>query len=37
MCLMRISKLLAKRGVCSRREADEYIKNGLVMINEKVA
>lgn len=29
----RVSKLLAERGLCSRREADEYIEQGLVRVN----
>ena len=29
----RISKLLAQRGLCSRREADEYIEQGLVLLD----
>ncbi len=33
--LERISKLLAGRGLCSRREADEYIKRGWVLLNGK--
>lgn len=33
----RISKLMAQRGMCSRREADAYIEQGLVYVNgEKV-
>jgi len=33
----RISKLMAARGLCSRREADAYIERGLVYVNgEKV-
>ncbi len=33
----RISKLMAQRGLCSRREADAYIERGLVYVNgEKV-
>ncbi len=31
--LVRISKLLASRGVCSRREADYYLEQGLVEVN----
>ncbi|MFA5829549.1 MAG: pseudouridine synthase [Candidatus Gracilibacteria bacterium] len=34
---MRINKFLAQAGVCSRREADELIRNGKVTINGKVA
>jgi 23S rRNA pseudouridine2604 synthase len=30
---VRISKLLAERGLCSRREADAYIERGLVFVN----
>ncbi|HQR03236.1 MAG: rRNA pseudouridine synthase [Proteobacteria bacterium] len=29
----RVSKLLAQRGLCSRREADSYIEQGLVFVN----
>jgi 23S rRNA pseudouridine2604 synthase len=33
----RISKLMAQRGLCSRREADAYIERGMVYVNgEKV-
>lgn len=33
----RVSKLMAARGLCSRREADAYIERGLVYVNgEKV-
>lgn len=31
---VRISKLLAARGICSRREADAFIKRGLVRIDD---
>ena len=35
---VRISKLMAERGLCSRREADSYIERGLVFVNgERVA
>ena len=35
---MRISKLMAERGLCSRREADSYIERGLVFVNgERIA
>ena len=35
---VRISKLLAERGICSRREADDFIARGLVTIDgERVA
>ncbi len=30
---MRLNKFLANSGICSRREADEYIKAGVVTIN----
>jgi len=30
---VRVSKLLAERGLCSRREADVYIERGLVFVN----
>lgn len=30
---VRISKLMAERGLCSRREADGYIERGLVFVN----
>ncbi len=34
---VRISKLMAERGLCSRREADAYIERGMVYVNgEKV-
>ncbi len=29
----RVSKLMAQRGMCSRREADDYIERGLVYVN----
>ncbi|MBU0751486.1 MAG: rRNA pseudouridine synthase [Gammaproteobacteria bacterium] len=29
----RVSKLMAERGLCSRREADAYIERGLVFVN----
>ena len=29
----RVSKLMAERGICSRREADAYIERGLVFVN----
>ncbi|MDY6367930.1 MAG: S4 domain-containing protein, partial [Clostridia bacterium] len=34
---MRINKFLATSGVCSRRAADELIKNGEVIINGNIA
>lgn len=30
---VRLSKLLAQRGLCSRREADEFISRGLVLVD----
>src|SRR4051812_10413036 len=30
---IRVSKLLAQRGLCSRREADAFIERGLVFVN----
>lgn len=30
---VRVSKLLAERGICSRREADLYIEQGLVLLD----
>ncbi|MDF7798328.1 pseudouridine synthase [Pontiellaceae bacterium B1224] len=32
----RISKLMAGRGMCSRREADRYIERGLVLVDGEV-
>ena len=32
---IRVSKLLAERGLCSRREADAYIERGLVFVDGK--
>jgi 23S rRNA pseudouridine2604 synthase len=31
----RVSKLLARKGFCSRREADEFIKRGWVLVDDK--
>ncbi len=31
--LLRLSKLMSERGICSRREADEYISQGLVRVD----
>jgi 23S rRNA pseudouridine2605 synthase len=33
---MRLNKYIAKSGICSRREADEHIKNGLITVNGKL-
>ena len=30
---VRLSKLMAERGLCSRREADDYIERGLVLVD----
>jgi 23S rRNA pseudouridine2604 synthase len=30
---VRLSKLMAQRGICSRREADEFIRRGLVFVD----
>lgn len=30
---VRLSKLMAERGICSRREADRYIEEGLVLVD----
>ena len=35
--IVRINKYLADQGLCTRREADEWIKKGWVKINKKVA
>lgn len=34
--LIRLSKLMAQRGLCSRREADSYIERGLVLVDGQV-
>lgn len=33
--LVRLSKLMSERGICSRREADEYIQRGWVLVDGK--
>ena len=33
---LRLSKLMSERGLCSRREADEYIARGLVRVNGEI-
>ena len=34
----RLSKVMAQRGMCSRREADRYIERGLVYVDgEQIA
>jgi 23S rRNA pseudouridine2604 synthase len=32
----RLSKVMAERGICSRREADEWIENGWVKVNGEI-
>lgn len=34
--LLRLSKLMAQRGICSRREADTFIEQGLVMVDGQI-
>lgn len=34
--LPRLSKVMAERGICSRREADEWIVNGWVKVNGEI-
>jgi 23S rRNA pseudouridine2605 synthase len=34
--LLRLNRFIANSGVCSRRDADEHIKNGLISVNGKV-
>jgi 23S rRNA pseudouridine2604 synthase len=34
--LVRLSKILSERGICSRREADRYIEAGLVSVDGEV-
>ena len=31
---VRINKYLSEAGICSRREADRYIQNGLIKIEK---
>ncbi len=33
---VRLSKLMSQRGICSRREADRYIEQGLVLVDGEV-
>ena len=33
---IRLNKFIANSGVCSRRDADEHIKNGLITVNGKL-
>jgi 23S rRNA pseudouridine2605 synthase len=34
--LIRLNRFIANSGVCSRRDADEHIKNGFITVNGKV-
>jgi 23S rRNA pseudouridine2605 synthase len=34
--LIRLNRFIANSGVCSRRDADEHIKNGLVSVNGQI-
>src|SRR5664279_2275658 len=34
--LLRLNRFIANSGVCSRRDADEHIKNGFISVNGKV-
>ena len=34
--LIRLNRFFANSGVCSRRDADEHIKNGLISVNGSV-
>lgn len=34
---MRIQKYIAETGLCSRRKAEEYIREGKIIVNEKKA
>jgi 23S rRNA pseudouridine2605 synthase len=34
--LIRLNRFIANSGVCSRRDADEHIKNGLISVNGKI-
>ena len=36
MSLMRLQKFLSEAGICSRRKGEEYIKAGLIRVNNKV-
>ena len=35
--LVRLNKILAQKGICSRREADKFIEQGLIKANGRVA
>lgn len=34
--LLRLNKFIANSGVCSRRDADDHIKNGLISVNGQI-
>ena len=34
--LFRLSKILANRGICSRREAEEWIRNGWIKVDDQI-
>ena len=34
--MIRLQKMIAESGFCSRRKAEEYIKKGLVLVNGNV-
>jgi 23S rRNA pseudouridine2605 synthase len=34
--LIRLNRFIANSGVCSRRDADEHIKNGLIKVNGQI-
>ena len=34
---MRIQKYIAETGICSRRKAEEYIRDGKITVNGKIA
>lgn len=34
--IVRLSKIMSERGICSRREAEQYIEQGLVKVDGKV-
>src|SRR5512133_1669992 len=34
--LIRLNRFIANSGVCSRRDADEHIKNGFISVNGKI-
>lgn len=36
MALVRLNKYLSQQGICSRREADRFIEQGLILVNGEV-